>query len=103
MSAAYAAVDGSVAALFASPGLLAVLGCLTFFLFEYCWHELVHTYTYDLFRERLGFKLVWGCTCFVRRGALGGGTLLLVKFRLACSIPFSMVSEYSRLHSHRVV
>ena len=72
MSAAFAAVDGSVAALIASPGLLAVLGCLTFFLFEYCWHELVHTYTYDLFRERLGFKLVWGCTCFVRRGGWAG-------------------------------
>jgi len=24
----------------------------------------VHLYTYDLFAERVGFKLIWGCLCF---------------------------------------
>ena len=24
----------------------------------------VHLYTYDLFRERVGGKLTWGCLCF---------------------------------------
>jgi hypothetical protein len=64
MSAVYAATGGSLATLLASPALLAYAYCLTFFIFEYCYFEEVHTYTYDIFRERIGFKLVWGCTCF---------------------------------------
>jgi delta14-sterol reductase len=50
----------------APPSLPArcVGGCLTLFIAEYMWHEEVHLYTYDLFRERLGFKLLWGCLCF---------------------------------------
>lgn len=27
-------------------------------------HQHVHLYTYDLFAERMGFKLIWGCLCF---------------------------------------
>eukprot|EP00943_MAST-04B_sp_MAST-4B-sp1_P000807 g807.t1 len=38
--------------------------CISWFVFEYMYFEEVHTYTYDLFRERLGFKLIWGCFCF---------------------------------------
>ena len=36
---------------------------LGWFLFvtDYLSNEHVHLYTYDLFAERLGFKLVWGC------------------------------------------
>lgn len=72
LSAVYAAVAAtsggagfSVASLRAlPPPLLAYAGCLTFFVVEYLYHEDVHTYTYDIFRERVGFKLVWGCLCF---------------------------------------
>ena len=45
-------------ALFVSASLLS------FFLGEYCWNELVHTFTYDIFRERIGFKLLFGCLFF---------------------------------------
>lgn len=43
-------------------GLAAAL--LSFFVTEYLYFENVHLYTYDLFAERVGFKLVWGCLCF---------------------------------------
>jgi protein-S-isoprenylcysteine O-methyltransferase Ste14 len=45
-------------------GLFAPASMLSFFLGEYCWNELVHTFTYDLFRERIGFKLLFGCLFF---------------------------------------
>jgi len=44
--------------------MAANAGCLSFFLTEYMIMEAVHLQTYDLFRERIGFKLVWGCKCF---------------------------------------
>ena len=36
----------------------------TWFLSEYLLCEHVHLYTYDLFAERIGFKLIWGCMVF---------------------------------------
>lgn len=47
-----------------SPGV--VLYCVLFFWFitEYLFFERVHLYTYDIFAERIGFKLVWGCFTF---------------------------------------
>lgn len=47
-----------------SPGVL--LYCLLFgwFAFEYLVFERVHLYTYDIFAERVGFKLGWGCFTF---------------------------------------
>ena len=42
--------------------LYAVL--LSWFVCDYLVFERVHLYTYDLFAERLGFKLVWGCLCW---------------------------------------
>jgi len=36
----------------------------TAFVVDYMYHEHVHLYTYDLFAERVGFKLTWGCLCF---------------------------------------
>jgi Delta14-sterol reductase len=36
----------------------------TIFLNEYLYFENVHLYTYDIFCERIGFKLVWGCLLF---------------------------------------
>jgi protein-S-isoprenylcysteine O-methyltransferase Ste14 len=47
-----------------SPGV--ILYCVLFFWFltEYLVFERVHLYTYDIFAERVGFKLIWGCFTF---------------------------------------
>jgi delta14-sterol reductase len=37
---------------------------LTYFIVDYFIFEEVHLYTYDLFAERVGFKLGWGCIVF---------------------------------------
>lgn len=47
-----------------SPGVLLHAALLTFFVCDYLTFERVHLYTYDLFAERLGFKLGWGCLTF---------------------------------------
>ena len=47
-----------------SPGLLLGVGLLTWFVVDYLWFEKVHLWTYDLFAERVGFKLAWGCLAF---------------------------------------
>jgi delta14-sterol reductase len=48
----------------ASPGIVLSASLLTFFVVEYLIFEEVHLYTYDLFAERIGFKLGWGCIVF---------------------------------------
>ena len=48
----------------ASKGIYLATGLLTFFLIDYLTFEEVHLYTYDLFAERVGFKLGWGCIAF---------------------------------------
>jgi len=58
------ASSGASSVLELPPALAAYGACLTWFVFEYVYNEEVHTYTYDIFRERLGFKLIWGCVCF---------------------------------------
>jgi Delta14-sterol reductase len=40
------------------------VGLMGWFLTEYLIGEEVHLYTYDLFAEKIGFKLVWGCLVF---------------------------------------
>ena len=45
-------------------GLVVPASLLSFFLGEYCWNEKIHVYTYDIFRERIGFKLLFGCLFF---------------------------------------
>jgi hypothetical protein len=47
-----------------SHATLAFTGCMTWFLVEYLAQERIHLTTYDIFRERVGFKLLWGCLCF---------------------------------------
>ena len=47
-----------------SQAMAVYVFCLTWFIFEYMYHEHVHLFTYDLFRERLGGKLIWGCFLF---------------------------------------
>lgn len=48
----------------ASSGIFLCGGLLTFFVVDYLTFEEVHLYTYDLFAERVGFKLGWGCIAF---------------------------------------
>ncbi len=48
----------------ASHGIFLCTGLLTYFLIDYLTFEEVHLYTYDLFAERVGFKLGWGCIAF---------------------------------------
>ena len=47
-----------------SPGVGLYLALLSFFVCDYLSFERVHLYTYDLFAERVGFKLGWGCLAF---------------------------------------
>ena len=47
-----------------SPGVLLYTGLFFWFIVEYLIFEQVHLYTYDLFAERIGFKLGWGCLVF---------------------------------------
>jgi protein-S-isoprenylcysteine O-methyltransferase Ste14 len=65
-------------------GLFAPASMLSFFLGEYCWNELVHTFTYDLFRERIGFKLLFGCLFFYPF------------FYAIALLPFAFSSPYQR-------
>lgn len=48
----------------ASAGLILSAALITFFIIDYFTFEEVHLYTYDLFAERVGFKLGWGCLVF---------------------------------------
>mmetsp|Transcript_20927 Transcript_20927/g.31719 ORF Transcript_20927/g.31719 Transcript_20927/m.31719 type:complete len:97 (+) Transcript_20927:649-939(+) len=44
--------------------MLLYAGLFLWFLLDYMWYEEVHLYTYDLFAEKIGFKLLWGCLSF---------------------------------------
>ncbi len=47
-----------------SPGILLCAFMLSYFVLDYLTFEKVHLYTYDIFAERVGFKLGWGCLAF---------------------------------------
>ena len=47
-----------------SPGVALYVLLFSWFIVDYLFFEQVHLYTYDLFAERIGFKLVWGCLVF---------------------------------------
>lgn len=47
-----------------SLAMIAYASCMTWFVADYMFFEHVHVYTYDIFRERTGFKMIWGCFCF---------------------------------------
>ncbi|MFT7589034.1 MAG: protein-S-isoprenylcysteine O-methyltransferase Ste14 [Limisphaerales bacterium] len=47
-----------------STGILLCAAMLTWFVLDYLSFENVHLYTYDIFAERVGFKLGWGCLTF---------------------------------------
>ena len=44
-----------------SPGIVLHVALFSWFVCDYLVFERVHLYTYDLFAERVRFKLVWGC------------------------------------------
>jgi protein-S-isoprenylcysteine O-methyltransferase Ste14 len=48
----------------AFPGVYLHAALFLWFVTEYLVFERVHLYTYDLFAERVGFKLGWGCFAF---------------------------------------
>lgn len=48
----------------ASPGIYVCAALITYFVVDYLIFEEVHLYTYDIFAERIGFKLGWGCLVF---------------------------------------
>ena len=48
----------------ASTGIIISAVLITYFIVDYFTFEEVHLYTYDLFAERVGFKLGWGCIVF---------------------------------------
>ena len=45
-------------------GMFTYAALLSFFVVDYMIMEHVHLQTYDLFRERIGLKLIWGCMFF---------------------------------------
>lgn len=47
-----------------SPGVYLYIALFFWFIFDYFTFERVHLYTYDLFAEKVGFKLGWGCLAF---------------------------------------
>ena len=47
-----------------SPGVILYSALFLWFVTEYLLFERVHLYTYDIFAERVGFKLGWGCFTF---------------------------------------
>ncbi len=47
-----------------SPGVLLYSILFFWFVVDYLVFENVHLYTYDIFAERVGFKLCWGCFTF---------------------------------------
>eukprot|EP01147_Barroeca_monosierra_P000780 gene780-4068_t len=47
-----------------SNAMCVYVGMFSWFVTEYIYFENVHLYTYDLFAEKFGFKLLWGCWVF---------------------------------------
>jgi delta14-sterol reductase len=47
-----------------SLNILVSASLLSYFVIDYLTFEEVHLYTYDLFAEKVGFKLGWGCLVF---------------------------------------
>lgn len=47
-----------------NPGVFVCAALMTWFICDYFSFEHVHVYTYDIFAERVGFKLGWGCLTF---------------------------------------
>lgn len=59
-----------------SNAIIAYLLMFSWFIAEYMYFENVHLYTYDLFAEKIGFKLCWGCLFFYPFFYCIGGTVI---------------------------
>ena len=72
-----------------SPGVILYVGLFTWFVCDYLVFERVHLYTYDLFAERLGFKLIGGMygvlSVLLHHWPVGGGGPLQPGF--LCRVP----------------
>ena len=74
-----------------NPGSVVLYSALFFwFLIDYMTFERVHLYTYDLFAERVGFKLVWGCLTFYPYFYLVGMWVVADLPPAAISLPFKV-------------
>ncbi|KAJ3007652.1 UNVERIFIED_CONTAM: hypothetical protein HDU68_003414, partial [Siphonaria sp. JEL0065] len=72
MAALHYQNNGSVIA----NAVIVYVGMFTWFLIEYSFFENVHLYTYDLFAEKVGAKLIFGCLGFYPYLYCIGGTVL---------------------------
>ena len=67
------------------------LAMFSWFIAEYMFFENVHLYTYDLFAEKIGFKLCWGCLFFYPFFyGIGGLSLAWQESRTDISFPISI-------------
>ena len=60
----YAAHHADLYGADANPGVYLHAALLGWFVVDYLVFERVHLYTYDIFAERLGAKIIWGCLAF---------------------------------------
>ena len=60
----YAAYHADLYGPDANPGVYLHAVLLGWFVVDYLIFERVHLYTYDIFAERLGAKIIWGCLAF---------------------------------------
>jgi Delta14-sterol reductase len=47
-----------------STAMIAYNCMFSWFICDYLLNERIHLWTYDIFAEKIGFKLIWGCLCF---------------------------------------
>ena len=100
----------------ANPGVYLHAALLGWFVVDYLVFERVHLYTYDIFAERLGAKIIWGCLAFYPYFYAVGlwGTARLPKSRLvesagpwwlaACAVIFGagwVLSRGANLQKYR--
>ncbi|KAJ3100433.1 hypothetical protein HDU97_002220 [Phlyctochytrium planicorne] len=71
MAAKHVAINGGHMSL----AVGSYVAMLTWFIIEYNYFEHVHLYTYDLFAEKIGFKLLFGCLGFYPFAYCVGGTV----------------------------
>lgn len=64
LSAFFVHMEGKPSTASPSRAISVYCICFGFFCVEYLFFENVHVYTYDIFRERTGMKMVWGCYFF---------------------------------------
>lgn len=71
-------------------GMFTYAALLSFFVVDYMIMEHVHLQTYDLFRERIGLKLIWGCMFFYPFFYAIGGISLATAPNKDISLPLAV-------------